>query len=286
MEDFLSNNRNIDSLKPMKKFVITLLVVCTTVIGGAFVYLNGHKVARKPVAEIPASQTAEPTPAADSNAVAQQPALAASAPASASATTAVSPASISLTPAQKMAKALLSAKSAQEKQALFDELLKNGQLDDVIADLKQEAKDNPNNAEIPTTLGEAELNAIRSLMDNGGLAANHDQIGILAMEADQEFDAALQIDPNNWEAEFVKASSMTYWPSNPQTDSEVVQRLTSLIDQQETMSANPAFAQTYLTLGNEYQKLGQTDKAQATWALGAQEYPNNSDLQKKLASTQ
>lgn len=275
----------------MKKIVITLLVVCTAVIGGAIVYLNGHKTAPapKPVAEIFTSQAAEQTPT-DNTAIAQQATSAAqasaSAPEQATASTAATTdsASASLTPLQKLVKALLSAKSGPEKQALFDELRKNGQLDDVIAELKQEAQNDPNNPEIPTTLGEAELNDIRSLIDNGGMAANHDQIGILAMQADQEFDAALQMDPKNWEAQFVKAASMYYWPSNPQTDSDVVQRLTSLIDQQDTMSPNPAFAQTYLTLGNEYQKLGQTDKAQATWALGAQEYPNDSSLQQKIAS--
>jgi tetratricopeptide (TPR) repeat protein len=274
----------------MKTFVTTLLIVCAMVIAGAITYLNWHKAAPapKPVAEIPTGQAVEQTPTDNTAAPQPTPAVAlsnTSEQVAASAPAAASTASTSLTPIQKMVKALLSAKTGPEKQALFNDLRKNGQLNDVIAELKQEAQENPNNVEIPTTLGEAELNEIRSLIDNGGMAANHDQIGILAMQADQEFDAALQMDPQNWEAQFVKASSMSYWPSNPQTDSEVVQRLTSLIDQQDTMSPNPAFAQTYLTLGNEYQKLGQTDKAQATWALGAQEYPNDSSLQQKIAST-
>ena len=46
---------------------------------------------------------------------------------------------------------------------------------------------------------------------------------------------------------------------------EVIQRFSNLIDQQETMSPQQQFAQTYLLLGDEYQKLGQLDKAQATW---------------------
>jgi tetratricopeptide (TPR) repeat protein len=76
---------------------------------------------------------------------------------------------------------------------------------------------------------------------------------------------------------------MYYWPASAQINNQIVQSLTSLIDQQETMSPNSAFAQTYVLLGNEYQKIGQQDKAMATWQLGAQEYPNDPTLQKKLA---
>jgi TolA-binding protein len=61
-----------------------------------------------------------------------------------------------------------------------------------------------------------------------------------------------------------------------------VQRLANLIDQQETMPSQPEFAQTYVVLGNEYQKIGQPDKAMATWQLGAQKFPNDSSLQKKI----
>jgi hypothetical protein len=93
----------------------------------------------------------------------------------------------------------------------------------------------------------------------------------------------LKIDPQNWEAQFVKVSSMYYWPSNPQTDGDTVQRLSSLIDQQENLPAQPEFSQPYLVLGNEYMKLGQTAQAQATWQLGLSKFPNDPALKAKLA---
>jgi tetratricopeptide (TPR) repeat protein len=179
----------------------------------------------------------------------------------------------------KAVDALLSAKSAGEKHDLFQQLIKSGQLEAAIAELKQRAVQNPNDAEIPTTLGEALLNEVRALKESG---ADNDQLGILAMQADQSFNAALKIDPQNWEAQFVKAASMYYWPPDPTRDAAVVQSLSSLIDQQETMTPNPAFAQTYLVLGNQYQKMGQPDKALATWQLGLQKFPNDPTLQKKV----
>lgn len=175
--------------------------------------------------------------------------------------------------------ALLSATSAEEKHNLFEHLRKSGQLEAVIAELKQRMTDNPNDAEIPATLGAAQLNQVRLIKESGG---DEDQMGILAMQADQSFNAALKIDPQNWEANFLKAASMYYWPANSERDNEVVQRLSGLIDQQETMASKPEFAQTYLVLGNEYQKIGQPEKAQATWQLGLQKFPNSPELQQKV----
>jgi tetratricopeptide (TPR) repeat protein len=239
------------------------------------------------VAEAPVSQPAQPAaPESIPAPLPQQPAVAqqtnTSAPVAVSSPSAppTTPAD-STSPAHKKAKALLSAKSAAEKQAILDELRKDGGSEAVIADLKQMATANPTDPEIPTTIGEAEINEIRAIKESG--SSDTDQIGILAMQADQEFNTALQIDPQNWEAQFVKYSMMYYWPANPQTDNQVVQNLSNLIDEQGNMPANPSFAQTYVMLGNEYQKIGQSDKAMATWQLGAQQYPSDSALQKKLA---
>jgi lipoprotein NlpI len=65
---------------------------------------------------------------------------------------------------------------------------------------------------------------------------------------------------------------------------EVVQQLSGLIDQQQTMTAQPQFANTYVLLGDEYQKLGQNDYAAATWKLGLSQFPMDSGLQKRTAA--
>jgi tetratricopeptide (TPR) repeat protein len=288
MQIFLSpplSNLTLVSEETMKTFIWILLMVCGVVIASAIVYLDRQNgpAAQKSMAEAPAQ------PAAPANVPIPAPKpIPAFLPTDASARVAVS-ASVapqtastnSVSPIHKKAVALLSAKSAAEKHALFEELRKDGQLDAVITDLKQMAATDPNNPEIPTTVGEAELNEVRAMKESG--TADNDQMGILAMQADQEFNDALKIDPQNWEAQFVKDASMYYWPANSERDNQVVNNLTSLIDQQEKMPSNPDFAQTYVLLGNEYQKIGQPDKAQAAWQLGAQQYPSDSTLQSKLA---
>jgi tetratricopeptide (TPR) repeat protein len=170
--------------------------------------------------------------------------------------------------------------SFAERRALLDQLQKAGELDEVIEGLKDIAADNPGDALIPTALGEAELAKIRSVLETGG---DQSDIPILGMQADQNFNQALKIDPTNWAAQFDKAASMAHWPPELNKGLEVIQRLSSLITQQETMLPKPEFAQTYVILGQQYQVAGQTDQAIQTWRQGAAKFPLDTTLQKNLA---
>jgi tetratricopeptide (TPR) repeat protein len=272
----------------MKSLTLAFIIIGSMVVGGSVVYLCQRKTAPIPVTE-PASKEVAQTPTDKMASPADAPppsnientntnpaaplAVAApgpDAPAAAAAKSALG----------KTIDALLDRKiTADQKRALIQQLVKSGHADQAVAELKQRAIDNSNDAEIPTTLGELQLNQLRALHDAGG---DLNDIGILAMQADQNFNAALKIDPQNWEAQFVKAASMTYWPADPTRDAGVVQQLSSLIDQQETMPSQAGFAQTYVMLGMEYQKMGQPDKAVATWQLGLAKFPNDPTLLQKL----
>ncbi len=273
----------------MKSFIVTLVIVSGIVAAGTIIYLKHQKTTTVP-ALVAASSAAETSaPAQPEKIAAPQPEalkiIPANAEAPAKILTAAPVASElkpddSASPIHKVVDALLSAKSAGEKHALLQQLLKSGQIDAAIEELKQRAADNPNDPQLPTTLGEAQINKVGALYAAGG---DRNEMGILAMQADQSFNAALKIDPQNWEANFVKASSMFYWPADEKQDNDVVQRLSSLIDRQETMTPNPAFVQPYVVLGNEYQKIGQPDKAIATWQLGLAKFPNDPTLMKKIS---
>jgi hypothetical protein len=149
----------------------------------------------------------------------------------------------------------------------------------VIEALKQGAAENPTVADYPAALGQAQLYRAGEMLRNG---ATINELGILGLQADQNFDAALKLDPANWEAQFFKAASMSHWPPELNKGDEVVQRLSRLIDQQDTMSPQPQFGQTYVVLGDQYQKMGQPDYAAATWQIGAQKFPGHQELQQKI----
>ncbi|HLX95749.1 MAG TPA: hypothetical protein VKU37_08390 [Verrucomicrobiae bacterium] len=269
----------------MKTSIILFAVACGIVAGG-IVYLNHHRATPAPIADSAhvepnavqpgtVESNAEPPPAATTSPSKPAETTAPAQVASADPST-VQPAS---TQTNSLVDALLHAR--KDKSAMLDQLRKDGHLDDVIAGLQQRMAANPSDPEIPTTLGEALLNKVKALYESGN--GDRNQMGILAMQADQNFNTALQVDPKNWEAQFVKCSSMYYWPASPDVDNQVVQRLSGLIDQQDGMPVQPEFAQPYIVLGNEYQKIGKEAEAQATWALGAQKFPGDPTLQQKLA---
>ncbi|HVU28183.1 MAG TPA: hypothetical protein VHG71_10675 [Verrucomicrobiae bacterium] len=269
----------------MKSFIFVLIIVCVAVTGVSLFYLNHH-----PSEPVLAMTNTAPVLAKE-DALPERIAIAQVAPPPTIETSIASPAPVVIPVADetkpddatngvgKLVDALLSAKNGLDKHNLFQQLVKSGQIDAVISELQQRAAQNPDDPEIPTTLGEALLNKVRAIHNSGG---DNDQMGILAMQADQSFNDALKIDPQNYEAQLVKSISMTYWPADPARDPQVVQTLTSLIDRQETMPSQPDFAQPYIYLGNEYQKIGESDKAQATWALGLQKFPNDPTLQQKV----
>jgi len=268
----------------MKKSII-LFVAAAVVIVGAIVYINKQKATPPP---IPVAETAPAQPEPKPQEVISTPkpetvtAFVSTnptpAPAAVAATAVAENNSNDATNSiHKIVDALLTARKG--KHEMFQQLSKD-QLQAVIADLQQRALTNPQDAEIPTTLGEAQLNLVRQLHESGG---DEDQVGILAMQADQSFNTALKIDPKNWEAQFVKASTMFYWPANEARDSQAAQMLATLIDQQETMQTQPEFAMTYLALGNQYQKMGKTAEAMATWQLGTQKFPSDPALRQKVA---
>jgi hypothetical protein len=171
-----------------------------------------------------------------------------------------------------------------QKQAVLDQLRKAGRLEEAIATLKQLAAQSPNDAAIPTALGEAEISQIRTLYENGASPMSND-VAILGLQADQNFTAALALDPTNWEAQFEKAASMAHWPPVLNKGPEVIQRLTALVTQQEAATApQPEFAQTYAVLGEQYQAAGQPDKAVQVWQQGLGHFPLSSTLQRELSA--
>ena len=177
---------------------------------------------------------------------------------------------------QQSIQTLTSPASFDQKQAIWQQLKDAGKLDLAITELEQRAASSPNTAEFPATLGQAYLQKAAMLKDIR-------EQGILGMKADQSFDAALNLDPANWEAGFWKAAAMSYWPPQLNKGQEVIERFAELVKLQETQPAQPQFAQTYVLLGEQYQKQGYADYARQIWERGGALFPNDPKLLEKLS---
>src|SRR5882672_8369133 len=107
---------------------------------------------------------------------------------------------------EQMIEILLSPESNfEQRQAAWKRLKEAGQLDLAIARLEQRAVNDPGKAENAAALGEAYLKKAGAIEDMR-------QKAILAMKADETLELALSLDPSNWEARYIKAVGMSYWP--------------------------------------------------------------------------
>jgi tetratricopeptide (TPR) repeat protein len=168
--------------------------------------------------------------------------------------------------------------SYQQKHSAWKQLRDSGALDQAIHDLEERTANNPASPECAATLGQAYLQKCGTISDVR-------EQGILAMQADKIFDTALSLDPSNWEARFTKAVALSYWPSTMNKGEEVVQHFLTLIQQQETQPAQPQYAETYVWLGDQYQKAGRMDDARSIWERGVALFPDQEKLKTRLAAS-
>jgi cytochrome c-type biogenesis protein CcmH/NrfG len=168
--------------------------------------------------------------------------------------------------------------SHQQKRAVWKQLKENGGLDRAIQQLEQRTNANPNSADCAAALGQAYLQKCSTTSDVR-------EQGILAMQADKVFDTALNLDPSNWEARFTKAVALSYWPATMNKSDEVITHFLTLIQQQETQPPQPQFAESYVWLGDQYQKAGRFDDAHSVWGRGSSLFPENQQLKNKLLSS-
>lgn len=168
----------------------------------------------------------------------------------------------------------------EQRRDILKQLVQSGKIDQAISELQQQAANDPNNAELQTALGQAYLEKGKTMMQDDVAGGS-----MLIMQGMKSFDAALSLDPSNWEAAFTKAAVMSHYPAELNQGQAVVNQFTQLINQQESQPPQAQFAMSYVLLGDQYQKLGQNDYALATWQAGAQLFPSDKTLQKRLTQS-
>jgi tetratricopeptide (TPR) repeat protein len=175
--------------------------------------------------------------------------------------------------------AALTAKGAtwEDREALWKRIREAGLLDAVVAEFERRAKEAPSDPQIQTELGEAYLKKTEEV----GQTA---EAGTWATKADRAFDKALELDPEHWEARFVKAMALSFWPAVFGKQTEAIKHFETLVAQQERQAPRAGFDDTYLMLGNMYQQMGKADQALGTWQRGLQLFPDNADLRQQIAN--
>lgn len=166
-----------------------------------------------------------------------------------------------------------------QAQQLFEELRAAGRLDEYVAEIERLAAEDPTNPELQVALGNAYLQKLFGV--KGGMEA-----GTWAMKSDAAFGQALELDPENWQARFLKAVSLSNWPAFLGKGREAIDHFEILVEQQESMAPRPEFAQTYLFYGNVLAANGDPDEALSVWRQGLRLYPDVVELREAVANVE
>jgi tetratricopeptide (TPR) repeat protein len=162
-----------------------------------------------------------------------------------------------------------------ELDRLWHELRQEKRIDAVLAEIERQAALAPNNPDMQSELGKA---YIQKLFDAG--------VGPMAAvwgeKADRAFDHALALDDAHWDARFQKAMALANWPEFMGKRNESLRQFETLIEQQERAAPEREHALTYYFLGNLYDQGGDREKALATWKRGAERFPTDGRLTRKL----
>lgn len=174
---------------------------------------------------------------------------------------------------------LAAAGGSDEAAAIWQRAAKEGLTDALVARFEQLAAADPTDPAKRVDLGNAYLQKVFAA--GGGPMA-----GVWAVKADKAFDAALELDPQHWEARFTKAVSLSFWPAALGKQAMAIQEFETLLGQQSTGAPRPEHAQTYLFLGNVHQSSGSIQKALDTWRRGLELFPDNEELRARIASAE
>lgn len=182
-------------------------------------------------------------------------------------------------PVEDLLAQLFELEEGLEREEFWQRMRDEGRMDEVIAAFEARAEANPSNPDFQVDLGEAYLQKIQEV-GNGPLA------GVLATQADDAFNRALDVDPEHWNARFTKAIALSFWPKFTGKQGQAISELETLVAQQASANVEPHHVQSHLILGNLYQDSGQTEKAIAAWQAGLALFPQNEALigQLQLAS--
>ncbi|HED65394.1 MAG TPA: tetratricopeptide repeat protein [Planctomycetes bacterium] len=181
-------------------------------------------------------------------------------------------------PASELAAALAElGRFSEGAQALYEELRASGRMDDLISYLEREAENHPEDAELQLELGTAYLQKLFGLGPSP-------EAGVLAAAADAAFDRAIEADPSNLEARYVKAISLSNWPPFLGKTGQAIEQFELLIASIEERGDTGPFVESYLYLGNLYERTGDHERALETWRKGLALDPANEALLAKVES--
>jgi len=174
--------------------------------------------------------------------------------------------------AVSLAQQLENAPFGADRDDLWQKLRELHGVDAAADYFEQVAAANPGSADAQTDLGNALIQKM--------LQSTDEQQRIeLGKRIEQQFDQALELRPDHWEARFRKAVGMTYGPPLSGQQTQAIVHFEKLVAQQANSAPSSGYSQTYLYLGRLYAQRGDAERARQVWQNGLARHPQSSELQ-------
>jgi len=173
---------------------------------------------------------------------------------------------------------IFSGEGDENDRARFWELARTtGALDDLIPELEQAAKDNPDDVSYAFRLAGAYTAKLLSV-------PNGPERGVWAGKGEQVYRDVLERHPGNWDAQHAPAFSLSQWPPTfPKKGQEAIERYEKLREMQQSVAPDRKHVRTYMELAELYRSKGNVKKAREILEDGSERHPDNETLRQQLA---
>jgi len=101
--------------------------------------------------------------------------------------------------------------------------------------------------------------------------------------AEAEYDAAIRLDPNHWEARYGKAFGASMAPEFVGLRPEAIRQFEELMEIQESQAPAEDHVLVYARLGTLYKDAGNVARAREVWQRGAKRFPDDARLKDMLS---
>jgi tetratricopeptide (TPR) repeat protein len=173
---------------------------------------------------------------------------------------------------QGLVQELTSTGYGPHREELWQQLRKLGGIEEAVKMFERLAAESPNSPDAQTALGAAYIEKMLQSTDEAQRIA-------LGEKIEAQFDRALELQPDHWEARFRKAVGLSYGPPLSGRQQQAVRQFERLVQQQASLPTQAGFAETYVYLGRLYEQQGNVERAAAVWQQGLSRHPSDTALQ-------
>jgi tetratricopeptide (TPR) repeat protein len=143
----------------------------------------------------------------------------------------------------------------------------------ILADLEKKVGDAPRDIA-------ARLNLARAYIEKLYTVPDGPEKGVWSMKAVSQWNAVLEIDPNNWDAHQSLGFNYSFWPDQFNKGPDAIKHFEEARKIQEAATPEPKHANTYVQLYKLYVKAGKTTEAKAALDEGLRRFPDDEELKK------